>query len=116
MSTFKPQTAENGALANFDADELVGFGLNFTLKKLEESYYNKAKLSASEYEYFKKTLISIAGDFKDGGLHNGLYDYLSHQMHGLDKQTYYDKYHNILEYLVKVMKQTIREKMEKNEE
>ena len=111
ISNFKPQTSTNEVIAAFDADELVNFGLNFTIEKLESSYFSKGKLTGVETDYFKKTLETIANDLRDGGLTRGLYDYFAHQMHGLEKQTYQEKYHNMLEYLVKVMKNTIRERM-----
>jgi hypothetical protein len=40
-----------------------------------------------------------------------MYEYLTVYMKNLDKDTYLSKYHNILEYLVKVMKNTIAEKL-----
>lgn len=104
------ETADH-ASSNIDVDEIVKIGFNCALDKLKVSYYEKGKLTDCEHVTFKKALDDMAGDLKDGGINHGLYDYLEPHMHRLSKQEYQDKYHNILEYLLKVMKNTIREQL-----
>jgi len=96
---------------NFDADELVYLGLSSAVEKLRDSYTTKGKLSECESQSFRMALKDMAEDLKDGGITRGLYDYLNQHITDLKKNEYQNKYHNILEYLLKVMKNTIREKL-----
>jgi len=101
----------NDTSSNFDINELVSLGLGSALEKLNESYTSKGKLSECESQSFRMALMNMAEDLKDGGVNRGLYDYLKQHLIDLEKDVYQNKYHNILEYLLKVMKNTIREKL-----
>ena len=100
--------------SKFDIDEIVNLGLCHALKKLDDTYCTNGKLDKAESQSFKKALQDMAEDLKDGGVNRGLYDYLKQHISELEKTNYQNKYHNILEYLLKVMKNTIRENL--NEE
>lgn len=104
----------NGHSANFEVDEIANAGLSQAIKKLEESYASTNKISQHECENFKKALKDMAEDLKDGGVNRGLYEYLQPYVNGLNKIDYQSKYHNILEYLLKVMKNTIKEEISKD--
>ncbi|NWF89905.1 MAG: hypothetical protein HXY50_10645 [Ignavibacteriaceae bacterium] len=106
---YKLQTITDETIANFDAAEVVNLGFNAAFLKLKDSYLEKGKFTKYEFDSFKKALRDIADDFKDGGINRGLYYYLDANMEQLNKHSYTDKYHSILEYLVKVMRNTIRE-------
>lgn len=97
--------------SKFDIDEIVNMGLCHALKKLDDTYCTNGKLDKAESECFKRALKDMAEDLKDGGVNRGLYDYLKQHIIELEKINYQNKYHNILEYLLKVMKSTIREKL-----
>ncbi|MCX8010291.1 MAG: hypothetical protein N3A61_04010, partial [Ignavibacteria bacterium] len=56
----------------------------------------------------KNALEDIAYDLKDGGINPGLYDYLHKYMDKLKIEEYKSNYHNILEYLVRLMKEKIK--------
>jgi hypothetical protein len=101
----------NDTSSNFDVNELVNLGLGSALGKLKESYTSKGKLSECESKTFRLALTNMAEDLKDGGITRGLYDYLKQHLTDLEKNIYQNKYHNILEYLLKIMKNTIREKL-----
>ena len=90
-----------------EIESIISEALNKTFKKLEESYLLKEKLTNIEGEKIKKSLNDMAQDLRDGGVNPGLYKYLSAHFDGLDERTYQDKYHNILEYLLKVLKKNI---------
>ena len=99
----------------FEIDEIIDFALKSALKKLDNSYTVKGKLSNSESNSIKSALTDISADLKNGGIKPGLYDYLSPYIKDLSKEAYKDNYHNILEYLVRVTKSVIADNLkEKN--
>lgn len=94
-----------------EIDEIVSYALKQTIIKLHSSYALSNKLNPQEIEHFRNTLMDIAKDLKDGGINRGLFEYFKQHANNLDKKNYQEKYHNILEYLVKVMKNHIKEKI-----
>ncbi len=95
----------------YDLIQFVENGLNAAIEKLHSSYLHKRKLSNSEVEYFEKVLKNMSKDLLDGGINPGMYEYFTVHMKDLKKEFYLNNYHNIIEYLVKVMKTTIWEQM-----
>ena len=96
---------------SIEIETIIKEALNKTFEKLEDSYLVKEKLTNSEGEMIKKSLIDMAQDLKDGGINPGLYKYLLAHFDGLDEQTYQQKYHNILEYLLKILKKNIADEL-----
>lgn len=96
---------------SIEINSIIAQALNKTIQKLEDSYVSKEKLSINEAEKFRKALTDISRDIKDGGVNPGLYKYLLAHFHSLDEETYKQKYHNILEYLLKVLKQNISDEL-----
>jgi hypothetical protein len=96
---------------NIEVNSLIEQALSKTFYKLEESYLHKEKLSLEESQKIKKALIDMSNDIKDGGVNPGLYKYLLAHYDELDEHTYKQKYHNILEYLLKVLKQNIADEL-----
>lgn len=94
-----------------EVNSIITQALNKTFKKLEDSYILKEKFSQDEGEKFKKAIMDMSVDIKDGGVNPGLYKYLQFHFDSLDEQTYKQKYHNILEYLLKVLKQNIADEL-----
>lgn len=94
-----------------EVNEIVEEGVKSALKKLNYSYVEKGKLDADEREAFESALKEMANDLSDGGINPGLYHYLLPYLPGLSEIDYKTKYHNILEYLLKVMKNNIAEKL-----
>jgi hypothetical protein len=94
-----------------EVESIITEALNKTFKKLEDSYLVKEKLTKVESEKIRKALINMAQDLKDGGVNPGLYKYLLAHYDELDENTYKQKYHNILEYLLKVLKQNIADEL-----
>jgi hypothetical protein len=96
---------------SIEVNSVIEQALSKTFYKLDESYLHKAKLSLEDCEKIKKALIDMSNDIKDGGVNPGLYKYLLAHYDGLDEQIYHQKYHNILEYLLKVLKQNIADEL-----
>lgn len=102
--------------SKFEVNEIVNSGLRYALDKLKYTYCANGKLDNIESESFINALKDMAEDLKDGGINHGLYDYLKQHFNGLEKQDYQNKYHNMLEYLLKVMKTSIRDKIMEEKE
>lgn len=96
---------------NFEIEEFTEFGFKNAKTKLELSYLKKGKLNEFETTCIENVLKDMSKDLLNGGINPGMYEYLTVYMEDLDKVQYLTKYHNILEYLVKVMKNTIAEKL-----
>lgn len=98
---------------NFELNEIMEGAFDFASDKLN-SYLTKGKLNEQEIFAIKKALKEMIVDLSNGGVSPGLYKYLSPYIKNLSKEEFSEKYHNILEYLLKVMKikiiDTIREK------
>jgi hypothetical protein len=90
-----------------EINQIVEVGLNYAIEKLLTSYFDKGKLDEVERIAFELALKEMVIDLSDGGINPGLYKYLSPYLVGLTEQDYQIKYHNILEYLLKVMKSKI---------
>jgi hypothetical protein len=94
---------------SFYTEEVVLKSLDVSLSKLVRSYVSKNKLTDIEADLFTKALKEISYDLRDGGINIGLYEYFKKYNPVLSRQEYKLKYDNILEYLVKLMKQTAME-------
>lgn len=96
---------------DFEIEEFTEFGFNTAKTKLELSYLQKGKLNNFETTCIGNALKDMSNDLLNGGINPGMYEYLTVYMKDLDKTQYLTKYHNILEYLVRVMKNTIAVKL-----
>ncbi len=97
----------------YEINELVSKGLAAAKEKLNDTYVMKKKLSQDEAQNLFKALKDISEDLKDGGVNPGMYEYLKPYFEVLSIEDYKKKYHNILEYLFKVMRSTIAEELRK---
>ena len=94
-----------------ELEELVALGLSSAKDKLNSFYLSKGKLSSEETGSFAKALADMADDLKNGGIKHGLFEYLNPYAQPLTRADYQLKYQNIIEYLLKVMKNTISENL-----
>ncbi len=104
----------DGCVKSLEVNEKVNAGFKTAKELLIATYLNKNKLNETETESFEKALMDISEDLKDGGINPGLYGYLQKHITGLSRDYYDKKYHNILEYLLRVMKSTIAKELDKN--
>lgn len=96
-------------------DDVIRAGYNSTYSILINSYFLKGKLSEVETEAFKKTLKDLAKDIANGGINPGLFNYFKRHMNSISEEDYLIKYHNKLEYLLKVMRKNIKSILENTE-
>lgn len=111
ISLYKISDSTEEESATFEINTVVNSALANTYWKLNESYIAKGKMTEEEAEIFRKTLKDMAEDLKDGGVNPGIYKYLSANFPGLDEECYKQKYHNILEYLLKLLKKDIADQL-----
>ncbi|MDO8550671.1 MAG: hypothetical protein Q7S39_11055, partial [Ignavibacteria bacterium] len=97
----------------YEINEFVKKGLAAVEGKLRGTYVANSKLTKNDAQKFFKALKDISEDLKDGGVNSGLYEYLKPYYEDLSVEDYKEKYHNILEYLFKVMRNTIAEELKK---
>lgn len=109
-NSLSPQ--KNNFDSNLDIENIVTCSLNDVTSRLKKFYVEKGKLSNAESEIFKKVLIEYADDLKDGGVSRGLYDYFNAHMINLSKEDFYEKYHQNLDYLIRLLKKGIAERLE----
>lgn len=102
-----------GHLLKYELKEMVDAGLKDAFNKLEYSYSRNNKLNSNEIRSFEMTLNDMAMDLKDGGLKPGLYEYLKLNMPELNSEQFHQKYQNILEYLLKVLKKKVAAELTK---
>jgi len=89
-------------------DDLIIHSVKATQIKLRETYLNKNKLSKKEIMIFKKVIVDLGNDLKDGGVNRGLYEYFYAHSPKVTRKKYADEYQNILEYLLKTLKNEIK--------
>lgn len=85
--------------------------LELCLKKLEDSYLKKGKINLTEYNWFREALQEITLDLCNGGVNNSLYDYLKRYCVNLDKTVFYKNYHQILDYMLRYLKNKIADRL-----
>ena len=85
--------------------------LNDSLTKLnlfiEKNYVDKHKRSQTEGEIFKKVIKDIAIDLSDGGLNRRIEEYLMPYLTSLTNEELKLKFHNILDYLYRLLKKDL---------
>ncbi len=98
--------------SNLDIENIVSCSLNDVTARLNTFYVEKGKLNKDESEIFRNVLVEYANDLKDGGVSRGLYDYFNAHMIDLSKEDFYEKYHHNLDYLIRLLKKGIAERLE----
>lgn len=98
-----------------EINEILDSGYSYVVESILNNYADKNKLTAAEKEAFALALKDMAIDLSDGGVNIGLYNYLSPYLKNLDAEFYKSHYHNMLEYLFKVMRNKIGEIIKQND-
>ncbi len=108
FSDYLSVDSENIISQRFELRDIIDSGFNVASDKLT-NYLNKGKLNQQEIDAIKDALKEMIIDLSNGGVSPGLYGYLKPHINNLSEEDYWKKYHNILEYLLKVMKNRIAE-------
>ena len=91
----------------FDVHSLSATAKKTVLEKLRHSYLDKGKLNHQEADLIERAIAEMLSDLKDGGIKPGLYHYFEMIDSSICPEVYKQKYHNILEYLLKVLKKEL---------
>ena len=89
--------------------EIVDNNLVILKEKLEFYYVSKNKLCSEEAENIYAAFNIISKDMLNGGMHDSLYYYLKDFDKSLTRETFYSKYHHIMNYLLTLFKNNIAE-------
>lgn len=92
--------------------DIILDGLKSIEKKLELFYVAKNKLSNVESEMIISSFHDIAEDVMHGGMKGSLFLYLQHFNKSLTRETFYSKYHHIMNYLLSNFKSSIAENIQ----
>ena len=88
-------------------NSILEIALKSSIVKLNESYFNKGKISVHEKEGIEKALQCIAHDLRDGGINPGLHKYFLEQFPEKSNSEYESNFQNIFEYLYKLLRKEI---------
>ncbi len=109
--SFLQQNSPESKQENFEealnVERVINESLNTVNERLEKFYLGKDKLNENETVILKKVLIDLSNDLKDGGISRGLYEYLSPHMIDLSMEDFYKRYHQTLDYLLRLLKKEI---------
>jgi len=95
-----------------NVESVVSDSLNAVKDRLAKLYLGKGKLNDNETEVFKKVLVELSNDLKDGGISRGLYEYVKPHMIDLSKEDFYKRYQQTLDYLLRLLKKEIAVRLE----
>lgn len=98
----------------FNVNKVINDSLKSINERLDTFYLIKGKLNREETKIFKKVMVNLANDLKDGGISRGLYEYLTVYMIDLTKEDFYHKYHQTLDYLLRLLKREISQRIEES--
>ncbi len=115
-SSFDTKELNNETIeSSIFVDDVISSGYNLAYSILINSYFKKGKISEIEVEAYNETLHDLAKDLKNGGINPGLFKYFKKHMTSISEDIYLKKYHNRLEYLLKVMRTKIKDILEKSQ-
>ena len=98
---------------NLDIKSIVNISLVSINQRIDDFYVKKGKFNSSESEIIKKVIQEFSVDLQDGGISRGLYEYINPYMPELTKPHFYDKYHQSIDYLLRLLKKEIADRLER---
>ncbi|MGE5458292.1 MAG: hypothetical protein ACM3RX_08045 [Methanococcaceae archaeon] len=96
---------DNTVISDINVREIVQFARKSANEKLGV-YYRKQKINDQELEAFKKAINLMCDDLIDGGISRGLIEYLELGINGN-----FTKYYNILDYMKKIIKDSVAKEL-----
>jgi hypothetical protein len=94
-----------------EINESIELALKTANKKLNNYYLANNKIAPEEVDWMLKSLKDILLDIKHGGMSQSLFRYVKYYIPSLTQDEYSSKYRHILEYLIKLMKHTLRREL-----
>ncbi|HSP88445.1 MAG TPA: hypothetical protein VLN45_09955 [Ignavibacteriaceae bacterium] len=96
----------------YELRDFVEMGIAAAQKRISISLMRKRRLSKDDVQNLFKALQKAGEDLLNGGV-NPMFDYLKPYYEDLTMKTYVEKYHKTLEYMFKVMRNTIADELRK---
>ena len=100
----KSNTAADDSLT---LDEIVDEGMSNLKRRLNDFYLTKNRISQEEFNSIYSAFNNISKDMLNGGIKCSLFKYLSDFQPSLSSDTFYSKYHHIMNYLLTGLKNNI---------
>lgn len=113
LESYYPESGENYLGESLDIRRIIDESVNTVENRISRFYLAHGKLSVEEGEIFRKIIRQFASELVDGGISRGLYEYISPHMEGLTKEEYYKKYHEPIDYLLRLLKKEISGRLAK---
>ncbi len=101
------ETSIENFRTKFEIKNSVEKSLSVIYNKIDEMYIQKGILSRSEGDIFETVLKEVSVDLMDGGVQYGIEAYLQPHFNDLTKLEIRQKYRNILDYLIRLLKKEI---------
>ncbi|MCW8850768.1 MAG: hypothetical protein OQJ81_12375 [Melioribacteraceae bacterium] len=89
-------------------NEIVNNGLIEVKEKLDIYYVSKNKIRKDDADFIYAAFKNISKDMMNGGIQDSLFNYLKDFNKTLTKDTFYIKYHHIMNYLLTNFKNNIK--------
>lgn len=97
---------------NLDIQSIVNHSLASVNQRIENFYVKKGKFNPAESEIIKKVVEEFSLDLRDGGISRGLFEYVNSYMPELTKAHFYDRFHQPIDYLLRLLKKEIADRLE----
>ena len=86
--------------------------INNINERLETFYVPNHKITEEEAVFVKKSFEDITADLLNGGLSSSLFEYLRHRNSAVTSEIFYEKYHHIMNYLLKNLKTNLANQLD----
>ena len=106
-NTSEPKLYEEQFEILIGIDNLINSSIKKTFSKIRVDYVLKNKLTEQEENYFQLAMMDIVRDLKDGGMNCGIEEYLKPYFSNTPVKDLRDRYHNIFDYLIRMLKKDI---------
>ncbi len=103
-NTSDPKLYEEQFEVLIGINNLIDSSIRKTFNKIKVDYVLKKKLTDIEEKNFKLAFLDIVRDLKDGGINCGIEEYLRPYFPDIPVNDLRDRYHNIFDYLLRMLK------------
>ncbi len=114
-NTIEPNLYEEQFEIIIGIDNLINSSIQKTFSKIRVDYVLKNKLSEQEENNFQLAMMDIVRDLKDGGICCGIEEYLKPYFSNIPVKDLRERYHNIFDYLIRMLKKDIAVGLESKE-
>lgn len=92
---------------SINISSIIDKAFEFVQEKVDSIYLRKSRISFEESIHLKNVLAEISHALGNGGISRGLYFYTEKEFPNISKSEFHNKYHPILDYLIRILKKEI---------